>query len=45
MTPTKSKPAASVPDEQDLYEAQLDCFLDPHDPEIVAEARRQGIAG
>jgi nitrate reductase / nitrite oxidoreductase, beta subunit len=36
--------AASVPDVQDLYQAQLDCFLDPHDPEIVAEARRQGIS-
>jgi nitrate reductase / nitrite oxidoreductase, beta subunit len=35
--------AASVPDEQDLYEAQLDVFLDPHDPKIIEEARRQGI--
>ena len=35
--------AASAPDEQDLYQAQLDVFLDPHDPEIQAEARRQGI--
>ena len=35
--------AASVADEQDLYEAQLGVFLDPHDPEIVAEAQRQGI--
>ncbi|RFA38632.1 nitrate reductase subunit beta [Alkalilimnicola ehrlichii] len=35
--------AASVADEQDLYEAQLDCFLDPYDPEVIAEARRQGI--
>ena len=35
--------AANTPNEQDLYEAQLDIFLDPHDPEIIAEARRQGI--
>jgi nitrate reductase beta subunit len=35
--------AASVANEQDLYEAQLKCFLDPHDPEVIAEARRQGI--
>ena len=35
--------AASVPDEADLYESQLDVFLDPHDPEVIAEARRQGI--
>jgi nitrate reductase / nitrite oxidoreductase, beta subunit len=36
--------AASVPDEQDLYQAQLDIFLNPYDPDIIAEARRQGIA-
>lgn len=35
--------AASVPNEQDLYEAQLDCFLDPHDPTVIAEARKHGI--
>ena len=35
--------AASTPDEQDLYEAQLSIFLDPNDPEIIAEARKQGI--
>jgi len=35
--------AASTPNEQDLYEAQMDVFLDPNDPEIIAEARRQGI--
>ncbi|BEV16948.1 nitrate reductase subunit beta [Herbaspirillum sp. DW155] len=40
----KIEAAASVADEQDLYQAQLDCFLDPHDPEVMAEARRQGIA-
>jgi len=35
--------AASVPDEQDLYQAQLDIFLDPNDPEIQAQARRDGV--
>jgi nitrate reductase beta subunit len=32
-----------VPDEKDLYAAQLGIFLDPHDPKIIAEARKQGI--
>ena len=31
--------AASVEDEQDLYEAQLKVFLDPHDPDGAAQAR------
>ncbi len=35
--------AASVPHEEDLYEAQLDVFLDPHDPEVIAQARRDGV--
>jgi len=35
--------AASTPDEKDLYDAQLSVFLDPNDPEIIAEARKQGI--
>jgi nitrate reductase beta subunit len=35
--------AASVPDERALYEAQLDLLLDPHDPEVAAAAREQGI--
>jgi len=35
--------AASTPDEKDLYEAQLSLFLDPNDPEVIAEARQQGI--
>ena len=35
--------AASVEQEKDLYQSQLDVFLDPHDPEIIAEARKQGI--
>ena len=36
--------AASAPDERDLYEAQLDLLLDPADPEVIAAARREGIA-
>ena len=36
--------AASVADERDLYPAQLDIMLDPRAPEVVAAARREGIA-
>jgi nitrate reductase / nitrite oxidoreductase, beta subunit len=36
--------AAATPDVGDLYEAQLSVFLDPEDPEVQAEAARQGIA-
>jgi len=35
--------AASVVDERDLYEAQLDLLLDPDDPTVVAAARQSGI--
>ncbi len=35
--------AASVPDEKDLLDAQLDLFLDPDDPEVQEQARRDGI--
>jgi len=35
--------AAATPDAQDLYEAQLQVFLDPNDPAVAAEAERQGI--
>jgi nitrate reductase beta subunit len=35
--------AASVPNERDLYEAQLGLLLDPTDREVVRAARRQGI--
>src|SRR5699024_2678301 len=37
------KEAASVEDEKDLYHAQLDVFLDPNDPEVIKEARKEGI--
>ncbi|WP_207782172.1 nitrate reductase subunit beta [Phytoactinopolyspora limicola] len=36
--------AASVEDPKDLYEAQLDIMLDPHDPAVIEAARRDGIA-
>ncbi|TQM85223.1 respiratory nitrate reductase beta subunit [Saccharothrix saharensis] len=36
--------AASVRDEKDLYPAQLDVFLNPHDPRVVAAAERAGIS-
>ena len=35
--------AAATPNEQDLYEAQLDLILDPHDPEVQKAAKRDGI--
>jgi nitrate reductase beta subunit len=36
--------AASVASEQSLYEAQMRVFLDPNDPAIIEQARRDGIA-
>ncbi|BBA98656.1 putative nitrate reductase beta chain [Actinacidiphila reveromycinica] len=36
--------AASVPDEQDLYGAQLGVFLDPEDPRVRRAAERDGVA-
>jgi nitrate reductase / nitrite oxidoreductase, beta subunit len=35
--------AAATPNERDLYAAQLDLILDPHDPRVISEARHQGI--
>ncbi|HKS72192.1 MAG TPA: nitrate reductase subunit beta, partial [Terriglobales bacterium] len=35
--------AAAVPDPQDLYESQVNLFLNPHDPEVRAQARQDGI--
>ncbi|MDR2851629.1 MAG: nitrate reductase subunit beta [Burkholderiaceae bacterium] len=35
--------AAGVAKEQDLYQAQLDVFLDPNDPAVIEQARRDGI--
>ncbi len=39
----KVGPAAAVVDEKDLYAAQLDCFLDAHDPEVQRAAEEAGI--
>jgi nitrate reductase beta subunit len=35
--------AASAPDEKDLLDAQLGIFLDPDDPDVRAQAARDGI--
>lgn len=35
--------AASVASEKDLYQAQLDIFLDPNDPGVIAAAQAEGI--
>ncbi len=39
----KIEAAASAERETDLYGAQLDVFLDPNDPEVIAAARRDGV--
>ncbi|UOF92068.1 nitrate reductase subunit beta [Fodinisporobacter ferrooxydans] len=36
--------AASTPNEKDLYQAQLSLFLDPNDPAVIEQARKDGIA-
>jgi nitrate reductase beta subunit len=35
--------AASVDDEQDLYDAQLAMFLDPHAAGVIEQARKDGV--
>jgi nitrate reductase beta subunit len=35
--------AASVENEQHLYRAQLDIFLDPSDPAVIAQTRADGV--
>ncbi|WP_407837322.1 nitrate reductase subunit beta [Streptomyces sp. DSM 116496] len=35
--------AAAVEDEHDLYPSQVECFLDPSDPAVIAAARAAGI--
>ncbi len=35
--------AAATPGEGDLYEAQLGIFLDPGDPAVIAQARKDGV--
>ncbi|MGG4092963.1 nitrate reductase subunit beta [Paenibacillus lautus] len=39
----KVQEAASMPDEKDLYQAQCDLFLDPHDPAVIEQARKDGL--
>lgn len=36
--------AATVENPKDLYQSQLDLFLDPNDPEIIAQAEKDGIS-
>jgi nitrate reductase beta subunit len=36
--------AASVERDRDLYQAQLDIFLDPNDPDVIRQARIDGIS-
>lgn len=35
--------AAATADEGDLYQAQCDIFLDPHDPKVIEQARKDGV--
>lgn len=39
----KIEEAASTENEEDLYEAQLDVFLDPNDPDVIKQAKKDGI--
>ena len=34
---------ASTESQQDLYKKQLEIFLDPHDPEVIAQAKKDGV--
>ncbi|HJV46337.1 MAG TPA: nitrate reductase subunit beta [Bacillota bacterium] len=38
------KEVASTPDEKELYQAQLGLFLDPSDPDVIEQARKDGIS-
>jgi len=40
----KIKEVAASESEVDLYEQQLDIFLDPHDPAVIAQAKNDGVA-
>ncbi len=35
--------AASIEDDKALYQAQLDIFLDPNDPAVIEQARKDGV--
>ncbi len=37
------KEAASTEHDRDLYRRQLEIFLDPNDPEVIAQARADGV--
>ncbi|GHE00821.1 respiratory nitrate reductase subunit [Allgaiera indica] len=39
----KIEEAANVPSEKQLYDAQLDVFLDPNDPVVIEMARADGV--
>ncbi|MEG3767839.1 nitrate reductase subunit beta [Alteromonas sp. 14N.309.X.WAT.G.H12] len=39
----KIEAAANTPNEKDLYQAQLDIFLDPNDPKVIEAAKAEGI--
>lgn len=39
----KIEKAASTQNEQDLYQSQLDIFLDPFDPLVIEGAKKEGI--
>ena len=39
----KISDAASTANEQDLYEEQLKVFLDPNDPDVIKQARKDGV--
>ncbi len=43
MTPTASRRRRARRTRQKLYQAQLDVFLDPNDPEVIAQARADGM--
>ncbi len=38
------KEAASTTEEKELYQAQLNLFLDPSDPDVIKQARKDGIS-
>ncbi len=37
------KEASSVKNPKDLYQAQCDLFLNPHDPEVIMQAKKDGV--
>lgn len=39
----KIKEVAGIANEKDLYQAQLDIFLDPNDPAVIAQALKDGV--